>query len=126
MDSRKSVICPEVIKMLRNSVVQASWKRFFVCKSTQKCQPVPQTLRFILKTHFLLLVVDNFNDTTHNIGEENNSAKHVAYRYEDFSVALGVVVSIADGGKCCHGVVPAHNQSFIDGLAFHVKLIPES
>jgi hypothetical protein len=111
--------------MLRNSIVQASWKRLFVCESTQKSQPVSQSLRLILQAHFLLLVVDDFNDTTHDIGEEYNSTKHVTNCHQYFSVAFRVVISITDGSQGRHRVVPTHNESLINRLIFHVELIPE-
>ena len=125
MNSGQSIIGPEVIKMLGDSVVKTSWKRFFVSKSAQESQPVSQALRFILKTHLLLLVVDNFNNTAHNVGEENHTAKHVTHSNKDFGVALWIVVSVTHSCQRCHGVVPTDDQPVVDILVLHVELVPE-
>ena len=72
--------------MLRNLVVQGSGQWFFVRESREQSEPVPKPLCLVLKTHFLLLVVDDLNDRTHNVREKDNAAEHVADSHENLSI----------------------------------------
>ena len=72
-----------------------------------------------------MLIVDDFNNTGHDVREEDHSAKHVDNSHEDFSVADRVVISIAN---CCeggHGVVPRDDDLSGDRHFVHFELVVE-
>lgn len=106
VDGSKAVIGPEVVKVLRDLVVQGPRQRLLVGEAREKSKPVSKALGFIFKAHLLLLIVDDLDNRTHNVREKDNAAQHVADRHENLSIGNWVKVTIAHCGQCGHGVVP--------------------
>lgn len=125
VDGSKSIIGPEVIKMLWDLVIKTSWKWFLIGESGQERQPVSQTLCFVLKAHLLLLIVNDFNNTWHNVGKEYNTAKHVTNSHENFNVTNRIIVTISNRRKSGHGVIPTHNNFPVYSHFINLKFIVE-
>jgi deoxyadenosine/deoxycytidine kinase len=88
--------------MLHDSVMKTSFELFFLCESFKENKPCLESLRLVLKRHFLLLIVNDFNNTAHDIGEEHHSTKHITDSQEYLGIANRIVVSISYSCKSSH------------------------
>jgi len=57
-----------------------------------------------------LVILQNLNKVTHNIGKEGNTTEHNDNSQNPFRITNGIVVTIANGTQCGQGIVAGDNQ----------------
>ena len=64
-----------------NLIYKRFWERL-VSKPCQSSHPGVQVRSFIIVTHSRIVVLDNLNERSHDLGEENDTNQHEEDSYE--------------------------------------------
>jgi len=93
----KPVILPIVSEVSLNLGVEGFGEGLITCKLPHESDPVQELRGLVNFAHFGLIVGDNFNELTDDVGEKGDSTKHQGDGENNFRVVLGHKVSVTDG-----------------------------
>lgn len=100
IETLKPVVCPEVSEVLLNLLSNGLLQPWVVGKPRELDHPVVKVTALIHSSHFLLVVANDLNEVSHDVGKEGNASQHDQYCDDSLDVADRVVVTISDGTEC--------------------------
>ena len=111
-------MCPVVSEVVLNIINQRLLNRLIVRESCQLDHPVSQITTLVLYTHLFLIVADDLDEVTHDVGEECYSTKHQNNCKNSFFVTDRKVISVSNSAETCQDIVARDQQLdiFRDGL----------
>ena len=69
-----------------------------------------QVTTSVNNTHILLIITDDLNKVTHDVGEEGNTTKHDDHCNYSFSAAHWEIVTITHCTKGSEGIIATNNE----------------
>ena len=80
-----------------------------MAESGKQCHPIIEIRPFVIVPHSVIIVLDDFNERTQDLGEENDTDEHEDDSHDHLVDWNGEVVTIAYGGKSCESIVAGYN-----------------
>ena len=105
----KSIVSPVITEMLIDLVDQLFRERL-VCKPCQQCHPVIKFRSFVFRAHSSVIVLNNLDEVSHNLREENNTNQHDDDTKKHLNHRDRIEVTITHSWKCGERKVANDNE----------------
>lgn len=126
LEALVAVFAPLVVHIAQYPLVQRVWQRLIHCKPCETSQPLVEVFALVDGSHLFLLVSHNFNEGTHDVGEESHTQHHHYHRGYHFKTAYGVEISISNRReRGQRKVATDHNLTrFLSQVVLQIPCLP--